>query len=345
MRRLGEESDGRPAGSRERRSRSGTPWRPRRKLRLVRVLRPGLRELPERILAQLGKLPDRKLAERAGVHHNTILHERRRRGIPAFKRRSEDARWTKAMIHKLGTDTDRSIAAELGINPASVGRKRRILGIPPFTEQTASRSRAYPWAPEDLARLGKVSDRALARELGLATTTVTNKRQTLGIPPWRPRPPTVAWTPAMRRQLGRLSDLEIARRYAISSGTVVLERRRLGIPPVMDRRGVEHSPALLELLRLPPSEARRRTGLTFLTLAALRERYGIRSLRASELRYTSEVVARMGKESDEAIAADLGCSSSAVRHKRQSLGIPAYQGFRKLPRKRRATRRRYDGPR
>ena len=338
MKRRGEEGDGRPAGSRERRSRSGTPWRPRRKVRVVRVLRPGLRELPERILAQLGKLPDRKLAERAGVHPNTIHHERKRRGIPAFVQQREAVRWTRDMIRKLGTATDRSIAAELGIPIGCVSRKRRILGIPPYSGRSGRQPRAYPWSPEDLACLGKVSDRALARALGLSTGTVALKRQMLGIPPWRSRPPAVVWTPAMRRLLGRVSDLEVARRFSISSSTVVLERRRLGIPPVVDRRGIEHPPALLGLLRLPPSEVRRRTGLNPKTIAVLRERYGIRSLRAAELRYTPEVIARMGKESDKAIASDLSCSPTAVLLKRRSLGIPAYQGFRKLPRRRRAGR-------
>lgn len=338
MKRRGEGSDGRPAGSRERRSRSGTPWRPRRAVPIVRVLRPGLRELPERVLAQLGKLPDRLLAERAGVHLNTILHERRRRGIAAFVQQREDVRWTQAMIRKLGTDTDRAVAAELGITAACVARKRQILAIPPFSGRTGSNPRAYAWAPEDLARLGRMSDRALARELGLSTSTVCTKRQILGIPPWRPRPPAVVWTPAMRRLLGRVSDLEIARRYSISSSTVVVERRRLGVPPVMDRRGIEHPPEVLAQLSLPPSEARRRTGLNLNTIKALRKRYGIRSLRASELRYTPEAIARMGKESDEAIAIDLGCSPSAVLQKRHSLGIPAYQGFRKLARKRRVGR-------
>jgi DNA-binding CsgD family transcriptional regulator len=302
------------------------------------VLRPGLRELPARILAQLGKVPDRQLAERAGVHLNTILHERRRRGIPAFVQQREDVRWTRAMIRKLGTDTDRSVAAELGIPVGCVSRKRRILGIPPVSGRSGSHPRAYPWAPEELASLGRVSDRTLARTLGLSPRTVATKRQMLGIPPWRPRPPAVVWTPAMRRLLGRVSDSEVARRFSISSSTVVLERRRLGIPPVVDRRGIEHPAALLKLLRLPLSEVRRRTGLNPKTIAALRTRYGIHSLRAAELRYTPEVVARMGKESDEAIAIDLGCTPSAVRQKRQSLGIPAYQGFRRLPRRRRAGR-------
>jgi hypothetical protein len=37
----------------------------------------------------------------------------------------------------------------------------------------------------------------------------------------------------------------------------------------------------------------------------------------------------MGKESDEAIAADMGLTASAVRLKRTSLGIPPYDRHRR----------------
>ncbi len=335
------EQDGRPLGSLERKSRSGTPWKPRKRVVVVRVRRPGLRELPKRIVAQLGKMSDRALAEKAGVHPNTIHHERRRRGISAFQPISEPVVWTSAMIRLLGTATDRDVAAELGVGYSAVGRKRRLLGIPPSTPRQARTIRGHQWTSEQLGMLGKVSDRALARELGLATGTVCDQRTKLGIPPWRPRPANVKWTKAMLRLLGRLPDQEIARRFGISGSSVIQKRRRLGLPPVMDRRAIEHSPELLETLKLSKSEARRRTGLNFKTIGVLREKYGIRGVRASELRYRPEIVRRMGKEPDEVLAAELGVSSSAVRAKRASLGIPAYQGWRRRKRgpRRRAARR------
>jgi len=278
-------------------------------------------------------MPDSQLAKIAKVHHNTIHHERRRRGIPSFRPMSEPVRWTEAMIRKLGTATDREVAAELGVPLGSVGRKRRILGIPPFTRQSGSGRPGYPWSAEEVACLGKVPDRALAAEMGLSTATVANKRLSLGIAPCHQRPKPVHWTEEMIDLLGKIPDMEIARRFSISSTSVVQKRRRLGIAPVMDRRGIELTPELIRLLlTLPPTEVRRRTGLNLKTIAKFQKALGTRK-RPSELRYSPEVVARMGKEPDYVIAADLGVSDSAVRLKRHELGIPAYDGHRRRARR------------
>lgn len=326
------EPDGRPAGSRERRSRSGTPWKPRRKVAIVRKPRTG--ELPKRFAAKLGKMPDRKVAELAGVHPNTVLHERHRLGIAPFQPISPPVRWTAAMIRKLGTASDREVAAELGLGVSMVQRKRSLLGIPAFHARGTPK-RGRWWSPEEIAMLGKMSDRSLARELGLSTSAVADQRTRRGIPPWRKRPPRIVWTKAMLRQVGKVPDEQLARRYGISGASVLQKRRQLGLPPVVERKAVEHTPELLAALRLPLSEARRRTGLNTNAIRALQQKYGFRPPRASQLRYSPRIVARMGKEPDHRIAAEIGASSSAVRQKRKSLGIPAYDGHRRGPRRKR----------
>jgi hypothetical protein len=273
-------------------------------------------------------MPDKRLAALAGVHPHTIFRERHRRGIAAYQAISPPIMWTEDMIGKLGTATDREVAAELGIKPSSVADKRRNLGIPPFTPPRAVQPGRH-WEPEDLARLGQVSDRSLAKELRLSSSTVAHKRQSLGIAPWRPRPPRVEGTEEMIDLLGKLSDLEIARRFSISPSSVKLAREMRGIPPVMDRRGIERTPELLALLELPASEVRRRTGLNFKTIADLKRDLGIQSMRAEQMRYSPEIVARMGKEPDYVIARHLGVSASAVRLKRNQLGIAPFDGHRR----------------
>ena len=122
--------------------------------------------------------------------------------------------------------------------------------------------------------------------------------------------------------------MEIARRYSISGSSVLQKRRRLGIGPIVDERPIERTPELLAMLALPQSEVARRTGVNVKTIAELRKQYRVKGLRSAGMRYGPAVVARMGKESDEAIAHDLSVSSSAVRHKRHSLSIAAYDGHR-----------------
>ena len=279
-------------------------------------------------------MPDRQLAKLAGVHPVTIFQERKQRNIPPFRPIEEPVRWTPAMIRELGSDTDSAVAAALRIPFSAVGRKRRLLGIPPFVRQAPRRRqpREIDWKPEDLARLGKMSDRALAKKLRISTGSVLGKRQRLGIAPWRARPTRVVWTGKMVKLLGKVADAEIARRFSISADTVTHKRRRLRIPPVMDRRGIERTAKLRQLLHLPPTEVRRRTGLSLTTIWKLTRKLGIRSLRPSQLRYNPEIIARMGKEPDYVIAADIGASDSAVRQKRRALGIPAYEGWRGRPR-------------
>lgn len=92
-------------------------------------------------------MPDRALAKEAGVHLNTILHERRRREIPPFGRMNPPVKWTQEMIRKLGSATDREVAEELGVSYSAVARKRRLLGIPPFHVHHSHGQPGYDWQP------------------------------------------------------------------------------------------------------------------------------------------------------------------------------------------------------
>ena len=62
------------------------------------------------------------------------------------------------MLALLGTDSDAAVARALGIHPGSVAGKRYRLGIPPFNPPPHDQYRRFPWQPEELALLGKVSD-------------------------------------------------------------------------------------------------------------------------------------------------------------------------------------------
>lgn len=277
------------------------------------------------LLALLGKRPDREVAARAGVAVNTVVGERRRRGIEPFLSMRPRVVWTAEMIASLGTDTDPSVAASLGIPRHCVQRKRSLLGIPAYHPWRASGNMGHPWSPEELSLLGRMSDGDVGREIGLSGSAVYWKRRRLGIPAFQPAPRAVDWTEEKLALLGTVYDEEAAERLGVAVGTVGRHRQRLGIPSYRDRRRARRKKEIVALLHLPTSELRRRTGVTSARIAKLRREFGIRAPRLSEWRWSAAALARLGKDPDARIAADLGCSRQTVAKKRLALGIPAWQ--------------------
>jgi hypothetical protein len=66
-----------------------------------------------------------------------------------------------------------------------------VNGVVPLLAVLASancvpiRPKEYAWSRRELARLGKASDRAVARELGISVNAVATKREALGIPTYQ----------------------------------------------------------------------------------------------------------------------------------------------------------------
>lgn len=314
-------------------------------------------EWTEDLVALLGVLPDAAVGAKAGLDRQAVAAERRRRGIPPARPRRPPIEWTDDMIALLGADSDAAVARALGISRGSVAGKRGRLGIPPFNPAPHDQHRGFPWQPEDLALLGKVSDGELARTLGLARTSVTNKRQKLGIPPFQPAPRPIEWTSAMIERLGRASDSQVAEELGISAQSVTLKRQALGIPATLENRPVERNEEVVKLLRFPDTEVLHRTGLNWRTIQRLRRDLGMpevslppaEALSAEGMgdipssgrerrpgsndpgrpeaawragyRWRAEEIALVGPASDEEIAARLGRSVEAVRSRRQKLEI------------------------
>lgn len=266
---------GRLSGAREWRSAEGAPLRnpPARRperLELPREASLNRFRWPKEILALLGTVPDRVVAEGTGLHHRTVGEERRRRGIPPSIGWRPKFEWTPEMIALLGTMTDAEVARGLGMSKTTVCTERRLRDIPPFTPPAHDSFRRYPWSPEDLALLGQVSDHEVARLLGLCATTVRLKRVKLGIPPFQERPEPIAWTPERLARLGRCPDSQLAEEFGISTAAVLRKRTQLGIPACLEKRPVVRSKRAAQLLRLPNHQVRARTGLGWATIESLR---------------------------------------------------------------------------
>jgi hypothetical protein len=98
-------------------------------------------------------------------------------------------KWTEAEVQLLGCLPDTEVAERTGRQLRSVIGKRLSLGRPPCPSKVR-RVRRRPlvipvrreWTLAEELMLGRRTDREVARELGRSKTSVTKKRQVLGLP-------------------------------------------------------------------------------------------------------------------------------------------------------------------
>lgn len=275
---------------------------------------------PVRLARLLGRISDPALAARAGVSLTAVVAERRRRGIPPFRRMSPPVEWTDEMIELLGEASDGEVAAELGISRDSVAYKRQVLGIPAYGATRVRRPNPF-WTRRRVALLGTATDKEVAARLGISRARVAGERRKRGVAPFKPRAARVVWTPAMVRRLGKVADHRVAERFGIGEDTVRRERSRRGIPPLKtDSWKVLRKPELRRLLRLQTNEVVRRTGLNEKTVRKLRSDLGIRQP-GKVTGWTRETLSLLGRVPDEELAARLGLAVGTVRLKRNQAGI------------------------
>lgn len=280
------------------------------------------------LAALLGKVSDRALADKAGMHPESVAAERRRRGIEPFQVKSPPIRWTRRRIALLGTGSDSTVAALFDLPRHCVKSKRQALAIPPYYPPPPGTPLGHAWTEEELALLGKDSDRNVAELLGLTPSVVARKRRVLGIAPSVPLAPRIRWTEEMVAHLGRMTDRAFAERFGISLPRVKAKRVELGVRAHIEKRGLRRTAALRKLLRLPPSMARRATGLKYETIAELRAELGIPAPTLGQWRWPAALIRRLGTAPDRALAEELGLSPARVGAKRRQLGIPASRAWR-----------------
>jgi hypothetical protein len=86
---------------------------------------------------------------------------------------------------------------------------------------------AQPWSEADLARLGTMLDKDLAKAIGRSHGAVTHKRLDLEIPAFRPKVRT--WTAKELKLLGKMSDASLAAELGVSRKHVIEMRQRRGV--------------------------------------------------------------------------------------------------------------------
>lgn len=172
----------------------------------------------------IGKRPDREIAEQIGAAPTTVASARNRMGLPAPERPTK-MRTIDWRALPLGQLYDHEIAKQIGVSKATVYRARVSLGIPGRhhrNDRVRGRIASIDWAS---LPLGQVSDEEIARRCGCSRPTVARERTARGIPAYQ-RAPSRDWTAV---GLGTVADHVIAERLGVPVKTVMSARRRLGI--------------------------------------------------------------------------------------------------------------------
>ena len=126
-------------------------------------------------LKQLGKVSDAVLATELRISESVVNSKRHLLGIASSRGTGKPRRpWTKSELAMLGKKFDTVIAAETGRGRRHVRAKREELGIP-ATQQHKS----IQWTKAIVQRMGTVTNKELAEELGVAEATVALHRRRL----------------------------------------------------------------------------------------------------------------------------------------------------------------------
>ncbi len=192
---------------------------------------------------------------------------------------------------------------------------------------------AHVWNKRQLSLLGKISDGALARQLGLSTSAVFLKRSSMGIPSSRPFG-SIGWGPREIALLGKHPDAEVARRLGIPYKSVIKKRLALGIECHARSSNSWHRWTARELALLGTNFDRvvaEEIGISSMCVTTKRREMGIPSFlkrkstnrpRRSVGDWTAAEMAILGTMTDKEAGEALDLSPSTVRLKRISLGIP-----------------------
>jgi len=160
----------------------------------------------------LGQVPDSAVASKYGISRQRVQQIRVRLGVPSYSEQEGIGRpLTDDEVSLLGTMPDNELGMVLNTGRHRVSCERKKRGIPPFSPMDVLDDLLEPVKDQ----LGKVSDRKLARKLGLRTGQVQRYRNARGIPTEILSPRCEGFEPLDRGEITRLfhegkSDVEIA---------------------------------------------------------------------------------------------------------------------------------------
>ncbi len=161
-----------------------------------------------------------------------------------------------AAIKQLGTMPTGELAEKFNVPIEVVRREMQQRGVVRYSVR-------LEWNRQQVKLLGTAADEEIARQLGVTKTSVTQRRQRLGIAAFGESRAEKShrWTKQQLSWLGKLPDSVIAERLGVTPPTVAWKRRLLGIGVVnkMGRPRREWTQSELALLgTMPDTEVAKR---------------------------------------------------------------------------------------
>ncbi len=166
-----------------------------------------------------------------------------------------------------------------------------------------------------------MTDRALAKKLGLSVCLVYASRRKFGIPSFKSKPPET-WTKKALSLLGTDRDCEVAKKIGLTKQSIYLMRKKLGIPSF--RRGWWTKERNALLGKESDSILGKKWCINYKAVKYQRIKLGIAQFRLRH-RWTAAELKLLDSMSDADVARKVGVTELAVRSLRSRRRVPMFK--------------------
>ena len=186
------------------------------------------------------------------------------------------------------------------------------------------------WTPENLKKLGTMSDPKLAELIGMSPKGVAKKRASLQIKPFRDSTHLEkhVWTKTQLSWLGKLSDAEIARRIGVNATSVATQRkkRRIALSGTLQTPRRPWSKEELKYLgKINDVQFSRKFKRARRIIRDKRAELGIPPSVVTNVKpWNPAWDKKLGKKSDPELAKEFGIKPQRIRDRRSKLGIHGF---------------------
>lgn len=190
----------------------------------------------------IGTVPDREVAELAGVTPEAVWHWRKIRGIPSWEAMDRAANGTArarilALRDRLGVDTDAAVATAASCDRALVGRVRQELGIPARGKKGLKRGLRPSKLDDYKGLFGYLRGGDIAALAGATAGTVSHYAKSRELPSRR----DAQLGDYFDTEIGHTDDITLGIELGVAFEILAAYRLLRGIPAYWEMEGEPHN--------------------------------------------------------------------------------------------------------